>query len=64
MSKIPSRDITGHCDEGECRDRVSEAAHERQENHIKGKHYSSPNPNRPEHTKDRDEQPAVWGGRV
>ena len=63
MTHMPSRDTSGKC-EGECRDRVTESARERQENHIKRKHYSSPSPNSPSHTKSRDEQPAVWGGRV
>lgn len=63
MSDIPKRDITGDCDEGECRDRVAEGNEERQKK-IAKKRYSSPNPNSPEHTKKRDEQPAVWGGRV
>ena len=62
MKKMPSRDVTGNC-EGECRDRVTEGAKERQE-HMKGKHYSSPSPSRPSHTKSRNEQPAVCGGRV
>ena len=62
MTKMPSRDITGDC-EGECRDRVFEGAKERQKE-IKGKHYTGPNPNRVSYAKNRDEQPAVWGGRV
>ncbi len=63
MSKIPKRDITGNCDEGECRDRVIEGNEERQKK-MADKRYSTPNPNSPEHTKKRNEQPAVWGGRV
>ena len=62
MAKFPKRDITGDC-EGECRDRVAEGNEERQ-HEIAGKHYSSPSPNSPSWTKKRDEQPAVWGGRV
>lgn len=30
MVHIPSRDITGHCDEGECRNIVREAEEKRQ----------------------------------
>ncbi|MCG8633059.1 MAG: hypothetical protein MI863_04480 [Desulfobacterales bacterium] len=30
MAQIPSRDITGHCDEGECRNIVREADEKRQ----------------------------------
>ncbi len=30
MAHIPSRDITGHCDEGECRNLVREADEKRQ----------------------------------
>lgn len=63
MSDIPKRDITGDCDEAKCRDRVAEGNEERQKK-IAKKRYSPPNPNSPEHTKNRDEQPAVWGGRV
>lgn len=62
MSKFPERDISGNC-EGECRDRVAEGNEERQKK-MAHKHYSSPNPNSPKHTKKRNEQPAVWGGRV
>ncbi|MCB2170383.1 MAG: hypothetical protein KQI78_22180 [Deltaproteobacteria bacterium] len=62
MTSIPSRDITGKC-EGECRDRVREGEKERQEA-IKSVAHNSPSPNSPSWTKDRKEQPAVWGGRV
>jgi hypothetical protein len=62
MTSIPSRDITGKC-EGECRDRVREGEEERQEA-IKSVAHNSPSPNSPSWTKDRTEQPAVWGGRV
>jgi len=62
MSSIPDRDITGHC-EGECRDRVREGEEERQRA-IASEAHSSPSPNSPSWTKERREQPAVWGGRV
>ena len=62
MSKIPERDITGNC-EGECRDRVAEGNEERQKK-IAKKRYSTPAEKSPSWTKKRDEQPAVWGGRV
>ena len=63
MSKMPERDITGNCNEGECRDRVAEGNEERQKG-IARKHYSTPSEKSPSWTKERDEQPAVWGGRV
>jgi hypothetical protein len=62
MKSMPTRDTTGKC-EGECRDRVFEGEKERQRD-IKSQSYSSPSPNSPSWTKDRKDQPAVWGGRV
>ena len=62
MKSMPTRDTTGKC-QGECRDRVHEGEQERQRD-IKSQAYSSPSPNSPTWTKDRKEQPAVWGGRV
>jgi hypothetical protein len=62
MKSMPTRDTTGKC-KGECRDRVHEGEKERQRD-IKSQAYSSPNPDSPTWTKDRKEQPAVWGGRV
>ena len=59
---MPSRDTTGHC-EGECRNRVYEGEEERQRQ-IESEAYSHPNPDSPSWTKERKEQPAVWGGRV
>ena len=61
-TSMPKRDITGEC-EGECRDRVREGEEKRQRD-IQSITHSSPNPNSPSWTKDRKEQPAVWGGRV
>jgi len=62
MTSIPTRDITGKC-EGECRDRVREGEEERQRE-IQSVAHNSPSPHSPSWTKDRKEQPAVWGGRV
>lgn len=62
MESMPTRDITGKC-EGECRDRVREGEEERQRDMASTEH-STPSPNSPSWTKDRKEQPAVWGGRV
>jgi hypothetical protein len=62
MNKMPERDIARNC-EGECRDRVAEGNEERQKGMAR-KHYSSPSEKSPSWTKERDEQPAVWGGRV
>lgn len=62
MTSIPNRDITGKC-EGECRNRVREGEEERQRE-IHAVPHNSPSPNSPSWTKDRKEQPAVWGGRV
>jgi hypothetical protein len=63
MKDIPNRDITGKCDEGECRDRVREGEEDRQAA-IAAESYNEPSPNSPTWTKDRKEQPAVHGGRV
>lgn len=62
MKSMPSRDITGKC-EGECRNRVREGEQERQRE-IQSVAHSSPSSKSPSWTKDRKEQPAVWGGRV
>jgi hypothetical protein len=63
MAHIPNRDITGNCDEGECRDRVKDGEQDRQSK-IAAETYSESSPNSPTWTKDRKEQPAVHGGRV
>ena len=62
MSDMPSRDISGKC-EGECRDRVREGETSRQDC-ISSEPYNTPSENSPSWSKDRKEQPAVWGGRV
>jgi len=62
MTSMPKRDTSGHC-EGECRDRVREGEEERQ-SEIAAEPYDTPSPNSPSWTRNRKEQPAVWGGRV
>ena len=62
MKKMPTRDTTGKC-VGECRDRVREGEEDRQKS-IKSKPYNTPSPKSPSWTKDRKEQPGVYGGRV
>jgi len=62
MKKMPKRDTTGKC-EGECRDRVREGEEERQKS-IASQPRSEPSPKSPSWTKNRKEQPGVYGGRV
>jgi len=62
MKKMPKRDTTGKC-KGECRDRVREGEEERQKS-IASQPYSEPSPKSPSWTKNRKEQPGVYGGRV
>jgi hypothetical protein len=62
MKKMPTRDTTGDC-RGECRDRVREGEKDRQKK-ITKEPYNEPSPQSPSWSKDRKEQPAVWGGRV
>lgn len=65
MSKIPARDITGKCDEGECRDRVFEGEVERQhEINTHSQKYSSPREESPSWTTRRNDPPGAMGGRV
>lgn len=65
MSDIPSRDITGKCEEGECRDRVFEGEVERQNDKtMAAEEYSSPAEKSPQWTKDRNDPPGAMGGRV
>jgi hypothetical protein len=61
MADIPNRDITGNCDEGECRDRVREGEEERQAA-IATETCSEPSPNSTAWTRKRGEQPATHGG--
>ena len=64
MARIPSRDITGQCDEGECRDLVREADESRQAC-IESEPYSiedsSPSISR---AWSRNEAPGFLGGHV
>ena len=64
MADIPNRDITGNCDEGECRDRVREGEEERQDD-ISASEVESPE-SYPDAkwAKSRNEQPGVFGGHV
>lgn len=65
MNKMPSRDITGKCDEGECRDRVYESNKERQhEMNALNMDYSAPDENSPSWTSKRNDPPGWLGGRV
>jgi hypothetical protein len=65
MEKMPSRDITGRCDEGECRNRVHEGDEERQnEINTVGMDYSTPAENSPSWTFKRNDPPGWLGGRV
>jgi hypothetical protein len=64
MTDIPNRDITGRCDEGECRDRVREGEEERQHD-ISASEVETPE-SYPDANwaKSRNEQPGVFGGHV
>jgi len=64
MAHIPSRDITGHCDEGECRNLVREADESRQsclESVAYSMGDSSPSISR---ACSRNEAPGFLGGHV
>ena len=63
MSKIPMRDITGRCDEGECRDLVRDADHRRQEELSHHEYSGSEGPSVP-WANSRSEQPGFLGGHV
>jgi hypothetical protein len=64
MTDMPNRDITGKCDEGECRDRVREGEDERQHD-IRASHVETPE-SYPDAkwARSRSEQPGVFGGHV
>ena len=64
MSNIPNRDITGNCDEGECRNLVREAE-ERNQKELEASGVESPDsfPNAPG-AKSRNDQPGWLGGHV
>ena len=61
MADIPKRDITGDCDEGDCKDRVSEGEKERQKEIAKSGVKSADSfPNAPG-AKSRNEPPGFMG---
>jgi hypothetical protein len=64
MADIPKRDITGDCDEGECRDRVKEGEKQRQEE-VNRADVEAPEeyPNVPG-AKKRNDPPGSLGGKV
>lgn len=65
MEKMPLRDITGKCNEGECRNRVHEGDEERQhEISTMDMEYSTPAENSPSWTFKRNDPPGWLGGRV
>lgn len=59
---MPERDTSGKCT-GECRDRIREGEEERQRT-IVSQPYNEPNPDSPEWTRNRNDQPGVFGGRI
>jgi hypothetical protein len=64
MTDMPKRDITGECDEGECRDRVREGEEERQaEMKNSSVHAPESYPKAPG-AGSRNEPPGVYGGHV
>ena len=62
MSHMPNRDITGHCDSGECKNTVREGEVKRQRE-INSASYSGPS-NSVDHARSRNEQPGFLGGHV
>jgi hypothetical protein len=64
MSNIPNRDITGNCDEGECRNTVREAE-EKNQKELETSGVESPDsyPNAPG-AGSRNEAPGWLGGHV
>ncbi|MFH2057556.1 MAG: hypothetical protein ABIJ59_01490 [Pseudomonadota bacterium] len=62
MNKIPSRDISGHC-EGECRDLVGEGEKKRQ-NKIRTQKYSTGSGPSVRSANSRNEAPGWLGGHV
>ena len=62
MADIPKRDITGECDEGDCKDRVFEGEKERQKKIAKsGVKETESFPNAPG-ASSRNEPPGFLGG--
>lgn len=63
MKHIPNRDITGHCDEGECRDLVKEGEEKRQKD-ISSVKYSGSSTRSMKPAYKRNENPGFYGGHV
>ena len=63
MSKIPNRDLSGHCDEGECRNLVREGEVRRQHK-IRNEPYSGGSTPSIRTARSRNEQPGFYGGHV
>jgi hypothetical protein len=64
MAEIPKRDITGDCDEGECRDRVKEGEKQRQEEVNQMDVEAPEDYPTPPGAKDRNDPPGGMGGKV
>lgn len=64
MNKIPNRDITGRCDEGECRNLVREGEEKRQKEISTEKYSGSTTPSMKHHAHTRNENPGFLGGHV
>jgi hypothetical protein len=62
--KMPKRDITGECDEGECRDRVKEGEKGRQEDLQKENVESTEEYPKAPGAEKRDNPPGEMGGHV
>jgi len=64
MTDMPNRDITGKCDEGECRDRIREGEDERQ-HEIRASNVETPDeyPDA-KWARSRNEPPGALGGHV
>ncbi len=64
MTDMPKRDITGVCDEGECRDRVREGEEQRQTEMKNSSVHAPDSYPSPPGAGSRNEQPGVYGGHV
>lgn len=62
--KMPKRDVTGECDEGECRDRVVEGREERQKELEKEKLETPESYPEAPGAGQRDNPPGSMGGKV
>ncbi|CCK81930.1 MULTISPECIES: hypothetical protein [Desulfobacula] len=63
MKNMPSRDITGKCKEGECRNLVREGEEKRQKE-LKAYAYSGGSTKSVPWAKSRNEAPGFYGGHV